>query len=292
MEKKYITLLNGKQLECFPGEPFEGRSNQFIFKEEYENMPMFEHFVWFLLDNADKIMADSRMFLCPGYSQVFSPFFSGRPRLGTFLEWWLHYPEKSRDDDGNPIFCMSGNPMTGSHGCYSINREGNTRKVTERGFGTIIGSFVKVNSLYNDVKEECEYYEFDEVIRLLSGESYDLMMELVRTKIKLKRTQDGYNTTKGQFAIVYNRLKRLLKENKKLQLNHSMDEIMRFYSKYLPLRQTFDEEYDIFVKERRKLRKRLKKGLPVDEYKLKLAEVGKKQKFLHRELIDRADVFM
>ena len=252
MENNNITLLNGNELECFPGKLFEGRSQQRIFKEGNENMSLFENFVWFLLKNSDKIMNDSKIFLCPIYSQVFSPFFSERPRLGTFIEWWLHYPDRSRDKDGNPIFCISGNPMTGSHGCYSVDKNGQTRKVIELSFGSILSSFGKVNSLYKEVKEDCEYYEFDEVIRHLSGESYDLRMGLVRTKIKLKSTQDWYNTTKGQYAIVYNRLKRLLKENKKLQLNHSKNEIMSFISQYLPLEQAFDKEYEVSVKKKEK----------------------------------------
>lgn len=292
MDKVTITLLNGQELECYKDDAFVPRPLNQICREEHDNMLIFLHFVWFLLDNADKIMADSKMFLCPMYSQVFSPFFSGRPRLGTFIEWWIHHPEKSRDNDGNPIFCISGNPMTGSHGCYSIDPEGNKRKVMERGFGAILSSFGKVNSLYKEAKENCEYYEFDEVIKILSGDSYDLRMGLARTKIKLERTEGWYNTTKGQYAIVYNRLKRLLKENKKLQLNHSKDEIMSFSSQYFPLEQVFNKEYEIFVKERRKLRERLKSGLPANEYKLKLDEIGMKQKKLHKELIDMAEEFM
>lgn len=292
MASNFIKLMNGEQLECYPEKPFGARSSHRVFMEENENMAEFKNFVWFLLNNADKIMADSRIFLCPVYSQMFSPFFSGVPRLGTFIEWWLHYPEKSRDKDGNPIFCISGNPMTGSHACYSINPEEKTRKVTERGFGAILSSFGKVNSLYKEEKKNCEYYEFDEVIRILSGESYDLRMELVRTKIKLERTKDWYTSTKGQYEIVYNSLKRLLKENKKLQLNHSKNEIMSFSSHYLPVSQAFNKEYEVFVKERKKLRERLKEGLPADEYRLKLAKVGKKQKQLHQELNDMANEFM
>lgn len=292
MNNTHITLLNGKQLECFQGETFVGRSYQRIFKEENENMPLFEHVVWFLLDNADKIMADSKMFLCPMYSQVFSPFFSGMPRLGTFIEWWIHHPEKSRDNDGNPIFCISGNPMTGSHACYSISREGKTRKVTERGFDTILSSFGKVNSLYKGVKEDCEYYEFDEVVRLLSGESYDLKMELIRTKIILERTQGWYNTTKGQYAIVYNRFKRLLKDNKKLQLNYHKEDIQNFSSRYLPLEKEYNTEYENFVKERRKLRERLKEGLSEEEYRKQLNTLGKPHKEIRKQLVEMSDKFM
>ena len=292
MENNFITLLNGKELECYQGKSFMGRSHQRIFKDENENMPLFENFVWFLLENAEKIMSDSRMFLCPIYSQVFSPFFTGMPRLGTFIEWWLYYPERSRDKEGNPIFCISGNPMTGSHGCYSVDKNGHARKVSELSFGSILKSFGKVNSLYKEVKKDCEYYEFDEVIRILSGESYELRMELVKTKIKLERTAELYNTTKVKYENVSNGLRRLIKENKKLQLNQSKDEIMRFYTQYLLLEKTFDKEYEIFVKERRKLREKLKTGLPVDEYRLKLAEVGKKQKQIHKEMGVLSEKFM
>ena len=135
METKEITLLNGNTLESVGGKPFEGESETEIYRNEGKVLPVFKNFALFLLENADRIMSDSKMFLCPIYSRVFSPWFTeSRPRLGTFIELWTRYPEKSRDNDGNPIYCISGNPMNGSQACYSIDKRGDRRIARERLF--------------------------------------------------------------------------------------------------------------------------------------------------------------
>ena len=163
-----ITLLSGKELECYRGADFTDRYASIGAEESRLILNDFKESAWLFLNNTEKIMADSRMFLAPVYSQSFSPFFSGsRPRIGTFLEWWLHYPQFSCDKEGNPIFCISGNPMTGSHACHVIDPEGNSRKASEKSFLRILTSFGKINSLYKDAKLTCEHYELQEVIRLL-----------------------------------------------------------------------------------------------------------------------------
>lgn len=167
-----ITMLNGEILECLPGTEFHDCCNSIPMEELNLILKEFKESVWLLLNHAERIMTDSRMFLAPVYSQTFSPFFSGaRPRIGTFLEWWLHYPQYSRDCNGDPIFCISGNPMTGSHSCYAIDPAGQTRKATEKSLLPILKSFGHVNSLYPEVKLKCKHYEMKEVIKILNESS-------------------------------------------------------------------------------------------------------------------------
>lgn len=164
-----ITLLNGNELECFRGENFIESHVSIRSEETRLILNEFKESAWLFINNAERIMCDSRMFLTPIYTQSFSPFFKSRPRIGTFLEWWLHYPQYSRDGHGNPIYCISGNPMTGSHACYVIDPDGNSRKVSEKSLLPILTSFGKVNSLYKDAKLTCEHYEMQDVIRMLKA---------------------------------------------------------------------------------------------------------------------------
>lgn len=163
-----IKLLNGRDMECIPGTKFYERHVSIRSDETNIIFNLFKESVWLILNNSERIMNDSRMFLTPIYSQSFSPFFSNsRPRIGTFLEWWLQYPEYSRDKYGNPIYCISGNPMTGSHSCHAIDIEGNYRKATEKSFLHILTSFGRVNSLYKNAKLTCKCYDLLDVINIL-----------------------------------------------------------------------------------------------------------------------------
>ena len=93
METEKITLINGNTLDCMIGSRCTKAIKPVIYLEDMSNFDVFKYFANFLLENADRIMNDSRMFLCPIFTQSFSPFTKGRPTLGTFLEWWLEYPE-------------------------------------------------------------------------------------------------------------------------------------------------------------------------------------------------------
>lgn len=177
-------------------------------------------------------MSDSRMFLCPIYSQVFSPFFNKRPRLGTFIEWWTQYPEVSCDEEGNPIYFISGNPMTGSHACYSIEKSGDCRIARERDFLNILSSFSSVNKRYLDVKADGEYFEFEEVLKILCGETYEWRMKAMNYKIKLDRAKSDLLECESERQEVANKLHKVLHQNREIIFEGLKEPIIDFYTKY------------------------------------------------------------
>lgn len=280
MVTKKITLLTGITLECVVGKPFEGKTGTEIFQSEGKVLPVFENFAHFLLENADRIMNDSRMFFCPIYSQVFSPFFKKRPRLGTFIEWWLNYPDISHDNYGNPIFCISGNPMTGSHACYSVDKEGNSRRATERKFWEIITSFGKVNSLYEDVKIEAEYYEFEEVLKILCGETYEWRRKAVDYKIELEEIKRELAASNQSYSKVSVKLKKLIKNNREQLMNGMKDKILDFYSTYTAQEKEYENTCQKYNEYKRQQKILVSNGeLTQDEYEelLKNASASKRK---------------
>ena len=90
------------------------------------------------------------------------------PCLGAFVEWWLNCEEYSRDESGNPIYSISGNPMTGSSGCGSVDAAGNLhRAVLRHRFIEVVKSFNRIANRYRRAAEECEAYTLEQVLAQL-----------------------------------------------------------------------------------------------------------------------------
>ena len=261
MGNKKITLLNGKSLVCLKGHKRLETSQPVKYLEDMSNLEVFKYFANFLLDNANIIRRDSRMFFCPIYTQSFSSFFRGRPVLGTFIEWWLQYPEFSRDKNGNPIYSISGDPTTESHACYSVNKSGYSIIATENKFLDILKSFGRVNSLYQEAKENCEFYQLNEVLKSLCGDKYDLYLELIRTQSRLQNLTGYYKEQEGKYSIIFHKLNRVMYENKKLQLRDHKDEILKFYSEYKPMAEESDRLFEEYVAYKHECNKKYKFGL-------------------------------
>lgn len=261
METEKIILLNGETLECKKKSITADTTQPFKYLEDMSNFEVFKYFANFLLENGKRIMNDSRMFLCPIYTQCFSSFFKERPTLGTFIEWWLEYPEFSRDRNGNPIYCISGNPMTGSHACYSISKSGSSGIVMENKFSDILKSFGKVNSLYREAKGNCEFYQLNEVLKILCGDKYELYLELIRTQNRLQNLTRYFKEQEGKYSIIFRKLNRVMYENKKMQLSNHRDEILKFYSEYKPMVEEEDRLFDEYIASKHEYKKKYKFGL-------------------------------
>lgn len=198
---------------------------------------------WFLLENADRVMSDSRMF--------FSRFVTKRnlpnigmngvknTAIGIFLEWWLNFSEKSIDQAGNLIWYMTGSPFSGQKVCYSVTLDGKKVKKTEKpDFFEVLGSFREINKIYSKVKEECEFYSFEETLIKLRGEEYgQYLKDLLQEHIDL--------------AIVYNdspnwpedgtNLKKMVKASRKTQMQIKWREIMQFYEIFVEKEKRIDK---------------------------------------------------
>ena len=83
-----IVLLSGRSLDCYPLPPSEGVGAEVMGKEECE---LFVRNAFYLCAHRERIMSDSRMFLCPvavrnGLAYTGTAGFT-RPTLGVYLEW-------------------------------------------------------------------------------------------------------------------------------------------------------------------------------------------------------------
>lgn len=202
MKTETITLIDGSKLECYPtavhphivtdedialqldtpGEyqqignkpkrdytPLEDQEQRQIDHEEfYKNIHLF-------LANADKILSDSRLFFAPTKIDNGLSFSVGsglrNATLGVYIEWWLYHNEASIDAEGNPIWYISGSPLSGCHACSSVDRDGKSREAHLKGkFSAVWSTFIDVNRRYLPYKDQYMAYSLKEVAELLKGE--------------------------------------------------------------------------------------------------------------------------
>lgn len=165
-----ITLLDTRTLTCYPRQ--ERAQTQWRESEEVltENKRLFITNVHRFIRNADIILSDSRLFLSPvGFYTSIGP--TAMPCLGAFVEWWLFCDEYSRDEAGNPIYSISGNPMTGTNGCGSVDAEGNThRAILRQRFIEVVKSFNSIANRYRQAMEKYEAYTFTQILAQLPPE--------------------------------------------------------------------------------------------------------------------------
>lgn len=133
------------------------------------NRDLFYSNVWLFIDNAELILSNRDLFYTPvsDYIPIFAKKESFRYHiLGAYVEWWLRYPYASRDTKGNPVVYFIGNPMTGTHSCVSISREGEKIKKCQlrTAWTTTMKTYYDVNKKYNEKKGQVKAMTFQEAI--------------------------------------------------------------------------------------------------------------------------------
>ena len=134
---------------------------------------------FFLLEHADRILSDNRMFLAPitvqsGVAYTGTSGFRN-PTLGIFIEWWQNCPESHwHDKDGSPtlVYQFAGSPLTGGNISSMTDEAGTFISVKLPKFKPLWTSFMHINTRYTEAKALCECYTLQEVIDILKAENY------------------------------------------------------------------------------------------------------------------------
>ena len=197
-----IQLLNGNVLDCYPLEQAEakvdnelkldttgtylvvGRSKQKPVadptsdeqKKKEENL--FLHNAFLFLQHRDRIMSDSRMFLCPipiqsGLAYTGTSGFH-RPTLGVYLEWWLNCESVTIVRENKTkwlVYRIAGSPLSGMNHCGIVNEKGNADIESLIGpFSPVWSSFMSINNRYDEAKSLYQAYTLEEVVEILERE--------------------------------------------------------------------------------------------------------------------------
>lgn len=196
-----IVLLDGKELECFPKADATANgadasddmtidtTGQYltignkkpahppIDEQKVSQKELFVNNAFYLLAHKDRILRDSRMFLCPiavqsGLAYTGTSGFRN-PTLGVYIEWWLNCHGAMRVD-GNGlkslVYHLAGSPLSGTNKCSEVREDGKTGIVSLSSFGRHWGPFTNINTRYTDAKARYQAYTLEQVLDILHQE--------------------------------------------------------------------------------------------------------------------------
>ena len=194
-----IQLLNGTVLDCYPLEQPEAKVDNELKldttgtylvigkgkprpepkcdEQQERERELFLQNAFLFLQHRDRIMSDSRMFLCPIPIRSGLMYFGtggfNRPTLGVYLEWWLSYEGASAIKKNRTkwlVYQMGGSPLSGMNSCGTVNEEGATGLESIHPFSSLWQSFVKINRRYDEAKQLYQAFTLEEVVEILKRE--------------------------------------------------------------------------------------------------------------------------
>ncbi len=137
-----LELPDGRTIVCYPKtDSLGGIRNLFISNA---------HFLW---AHKERILRDSRMYLCPlgdmghNLSITRSSGFEN-PTLGVYIEWWLAVPGTtltSTEGKQSLVYYIAGSPLSGQNHCSAVAKDGSTHTVSLTPFGDYWRSFTELN---------------------------------------------------------------------------------------------------------------------------------------------------
>jgi hypothetical protein len=195
MAKGTMTLLNGAVLDCYPLKHPEAKVDNAMkldttgkyltvgrskrrrdapSKNDEERKTLFLNNAFLFLQNKDRIMSDSRMFLCPipiqnGLAYTGTAGFN-HPTLGVYLEWWLSCEKATihkEDETKWLVYFISGSPLSGANKCGIVNEKGDTDSKSILPFSAVWTSFMRINKRYDEAKSLYQAYTLEEVVKKL-----------------------------------------------------------------------------------------------------------------------------
>ena len=288
MSKGTITLLNGTVLECYPLEHPEamvdnemkldttgtylivGRSKPKQVAapktdEKRENeKKIFLNNAFLFLRKRDRIMSDSRMFLCPvpiqsGLAYMGTGGFN-RPTLGVYLEWWLSCESALICDEGvtnRVVYHIAGSPLSGMNHCGVVDENGKTETETIYPFPPLWSSFMRINRRYDEAKSLYQAFTLEQVVEMLEKESPTLIEDKELENLFLKST---LCKREADLAVEINRLKNMV-ESLKFQLFYAhRDELKAIMAVHEDKKQKKDKREKEIDEKCQELRIKLKSG--------------------------------
>jgi hypothetical protein len=159
---KYLTVGRSKRRRDAPS------------KNDEERKTLFLNNAFLFLQNKDRIMSDSRMFLCPipiqnGLAYTGTAGFN-HPTLGVYLEWWLSCEKAmilKEDKTEWLVYFISGSPLSGANKCGIVNEKGDIGSESICPFSPIWSSFTSINKRYDEAKSLYQAYTLEEVVKKL-----------------------------------------------------------------------------------------------------------------------------
>ena len=163
-----IILLDGRVVDCYPRATNE--PPLYTDKEREADKERFIKNAFFFLAHKERILTDSRMFLCPVPMESIG---FADPTLGIYLQWWetcagaMFTDKKGRR---GLLFKLSGSSLSGHNICSVVHEDGTTKNVELRPFKDYRDSFIQINNTYKSAKQKYQAYSLRQVLDILDHE--------------------------------------------------------------------------------------------------------------------------
>ena len=166
-----IILMDGRTLDCY------SKVEEEEAEEDEEQSELFINNAFFFLAHGERILSDSRMFLCRvdirnGLVYTGTSGFTN-PTLGVYIEWWLNCEGSMQADKKGRrtlVYCLAGSPLSGGNHCGAIREDGKRKTVTLTPFSNYWPCFMKINNRYTEVKCKYQTYGLKQVLDILKQE--------------------------------------------------------------------------------------------------------------------------
>ena len=259
-------------------------------KEAEEQKQLFIKNAFYLLSHRERIMSDSRMFLCriPIQSGLAYTGISGfrNPTLGIYLEWWSIVQGAMRTDSKGRkslVYHLAGSPLSGANKCAAVREDGETEIVSLSPFNAHWGPFTRINNRYTEAKQLYQAYTLQEVLDILDQEEdnnmdYAHTIEMQYMTHEIEVFNRRIEQIKEERDMWYNKYKDTL-------IRYNEDKIRKFYAEFEALETNATMEIEQLKEQKRGLKAELKSGrLDNITYQKKLMPLTKRIKELEIEI--------
>ena len=287
--KGKIQLLNGNILDCYPLEqPQDEVDNQLSLdktgvylslkkpdktktvkddrdEEEKELEKLFLDNAFVFLENRERILSDSRLFLCPLHFSRSGLAYTGtggfrNPTLGVFVEFWVACPLANiMESNGNKwlLYHIAGSPLSGCNNCGLVNPQGETKSEPVASFKDIWRPFMEINTRYDEAKRKYEAYTLRQVLSIFENEgtkvAYKKSTHIFFLEQANKELKRRMRSLKVYTEHIYTKLHKALLELK-------CEELKAFMNEYKEREEAMAYRLTQIQHERLELRKKMKSG--------------------------------
>ena len=255
---EYLSL-NGKAKSLTPSQPTHD-------KYEEVRKELFLKNAFYLLAHKERILADSRMFLCPVHTPngLMYTGTSGfqRPTLGIYIEWWLNCDGAIRTDkDGRRslVYSLAGSPLSGMNRCGIVNENRKKESVCLSSYINYWPLFMKINCRYTEAKCKYQAYDIKQVLDIIDQEdngnfdyahAIDTVM-MTHEIIILNKRVEHLKRDRGNWYA----------KHQEALMRYNDEKIRMLYAEYEELESKVNAEIDCLREQKKELKAKLKRGV-------------------------------
>ena len=259
-----IILLDGRVVDCYPRTGNE--QPPYTDKErKEEDKERFIKNAFFFLAHKERILTDSRMFLCPvpitsGMSISGTSGFEN-PTLGIYLQWWetcagaMFTDKKGRR---GLLYKLSGSSLSGHNICDVVHEDGTTKNVELHHFKDYRDSFIRINKTYKSAKQKYQAYSLQQVLDILDHEEEDNRDYAYTINEQLQAQE--INVLNERVRHLNARIEKLEHSLSDAKIELREEKLLHFYDRYKDLEKRIFSKVEQLLQQKRDLKMALRRG--------------------------------